>query len=278
MAVEINKLGKVMLAEINGVDITRPIDRKTWDLLNHAFLDHKVLVFRDQPLTPSLFTQFASQFGALQPHNIKKYRHPDFEELIVMTNLDGNGEIDPAEEARGNAWHTDMCYFKSPAKATLLHTQQIPDVGGDTEFANMTLAFAKMPGHLKSRIEGQLATFRYGGITERGQEHLSARDKNRQPVQHPAIRTHPETGKKSVFINPAYTVSIMGLDHEKAWALLNEVFAWCVQSQFQETHQWRMNDTIVWDNRCCWHRETVDNPLRQPRIFLRTTVRGTPTY
>ena len=277
MAVEINKLGKVMLAEIAGVDITRPIDPETWDRINHAFLDHKVLVFRDQSLTPSLFAQFAAQFGALQPHITEKYRHPDFEELIVMTNLDENGEIDPAEEARGNAWHTDMCYFESPAKATLLHTQQIPDVGGDTEFANMTLAFAKMPSHLKSRIEGQLATFRYGGITARGQDRLSTRNKNRQPVQHPAIRTHPETGKKSVFINPAHTVSIMGLDHEKAWALLNEVFAWCVQSQFQETHQWRMNDTIVWDNRCCWHRATGDNPLRQPRVFLRTTVRGTPT-
>ena len=267
-----------MLAEITGVDITRPIDPETWDRINHAFLDHKVLVFRDQPLTPSLFAQFAAQFGALQPHITKKYRHPDFEELIVMTNLDENGEIDSAKEARGNAWHTDMCYFESPAKATLLHTQQIPDVGGDTEFANMTLAFAKMPSHLKSRIEGQLATFRYGGITARGQERLSTRNKNRQPVQHPAIRTHPETGKKSVFINPAHTVSIMGLDHEKAWALLNEVFAWCVQSQFQETHEWRMNDTIVWDNRCCWHRTTGDNPLRQPRIFLRTTVRGTPTH
>ena len=160
MTVEINQLGKVMLAEIKGVDITRPIDPETWDLINYAFLDHQVLVFRDQPLTPSLFAQFAAQFGALQPHITGKYRHPNFEELMIMTNLDQNGEINPAEEARGNAWHTDMCYFESPAKATLLHTQQIPDVDGDTEFANMTLAFAKMPSRLKLQIEGQLATFR----------------------------------------------------------------------------------------------------------------------
>ena len=202
MTVEINQLGKVMLAEIKGVDITRPIDPETWDLINYAFLDHKVLVFRDQPLTPSLFAQFAAQFGALQPHITEKYRHPNFEELIVMTNLDQNGEINPAEEARGNAWHTDMCYFESPAKATLLHTQQIPDVDGDTEFANMTLAFAKMPSLLKLQIEGQLATFRYGGNTAPGQERLSTSDKNRQPVQHPAIRTHPETLKKICVYKP----------------------------------------------------------------------------
>lgn len=134
MAVEINKLGKVMLAEITGVDINRPIDPETWDRINHAFLDHKVPVFIDHPPTPSLFAQFAGQFGPLQPHTTKRYRHPDFEELIVMTNPDENGEIDPAEEARGNAWHTDMRYFESPAKATLLHTQQIPNVGGDMEF------------------------------------------------------------------------------------------------------------------------------------------------
>ena len=266
-----------MLAEINGVDIARPIDRETLDCINGAFLSHKVLVFRDQPLTPSLFVQFAKQFGPLQPHISKKCKHPDFEELIVVTNLDEDGEINPAEEARGNAWQTDMCYVETPAKATLLHTQQIPDVGGDIEFANMTLAFAKMPSHLKSRIEGQLATFRYSGITAHGREPLSTRDKNRPPVLHPAIRTHPETGKKSVFLNPAHTVSIKGLDREKAWSLMNEVFAWCSQSKFLETHQWRMNDTVIWDNRCCWYRATRKNPLRQPRIFLRTTVKGTPT-
>ena len=129
MTVKVNKLGEVMLAEINGVDIARPIDRETLDCINGAILSHKVLVFRDQPLTPSLFVQFAKQFGPLQPHISKKCKHPDFEELIVVTNLDENGEINPAEEARGNAWQTDMCYVETPAKATLLHTQQIPDVG-----------------------------------------------------------------------------------------------------------------------------------------------------
>ena len=97
-------------------------------------------------------------------------------------------------------------------------------------------------------------------------------------MPHPAIRTHPETGRRSVFCNPAHTVTIEDMDDDEAWELLNEVFAWCIQERFQERHQWRMNDTVIWDNRCCWHRATGDNPLQQPRIFLRTTVRGERTY
>ena len=267
MELQVIPLGEVMLAEIKGVDITQQFDLKTRKHIFQAFLKHGVLVFRDQPLTPRLFIRFASQFGVLQPHITEKYRHPEFEELMVMTNLDKNGKINPADASRGDAWHTDMCYLETPAKATILHTQQIPDVGGDTEFANMTLAFEKMPDNLKSQIEGRMATFRYGGITLRGQERLSEHDKTRAPISHPAIRTHPETGNRSVFVNPAHTLSVEGLNNEEAQALLNKIFAWCIQAQFIERHKWRMNDTVIWDNRCCWHRATGDNPLQQPRIF-----------
>ncbi|HAA92575.1 MAG TPA: taurine dioxygenase [Rhodospirillaceae bacterium] len=278
MAVEVNRLGEVMLAEVKGLDITKPIDPDTWSVVNQAFLDHGVLVFRDQPLTPALFVQFGNHFGELQPHITKKYWHPEFNELIIMTNLNEHGEINPSDDTRGDAWHTDMCYLEAPAKATMLHTQQIPDAGGDTEFANMTLAFSEMPEKLKSRIQNRMATFRYGGIAARGHERLSAEDRERKPIPHPAIRTHPETGGRSVFVNPAHAVSIDGMEEDEAWELLDEVFAWCIQERFQDRHHWRMNDTVVWDNRCCWHRATGDNPLQQPRIFLRTTVRGLPTH
>ncbi len=278
MSIEVNKLGEFILAEVKGLDITKPIAPETWEQVNQAFLDHGVLVFRDQPLTPVLMVQFAGHFGELQPHITKKYWHPEFNQLIIMTNLDENGEINPADDSRGDAWHTDMCYLEAPAKATMLHTQQIPDMGGDTEFANMTKAFEEMPAKLKDRIEHKMATFRNGGIEARGAERLTDEDKARKPIPHPAIRTHPETGRKSVFVNPAHAVSIKGMEEDEAWDLLNEVFAWCIQDRFQDRHHWRMNDTVVWDNRCCWHRATADNPLQQPRIFLRTTVRGTPTH
>jgi taurine dioxygenase len=278
MPIEINKLGEIMLAEVKGLDTTKPIDPEIWHQVNQAFLDNGVLVFRDQPLTPGLMVQFAKHFGDLQPHITKKYWHPDFNELIVMTNLDENGNINPEDDSRGDTWHTDMCYLEAPAKATMLHTLQIPDAGGDTQFGNMTKAFSEMPEVLKSRIQDKIATFRYGGIRVTGQSRLSKEDQDKPPVPHPAIRTHPETGRRSVFCNPAHTVTIEDMDDDEAWELLNEVFAWCIQERFQERHQWRMNDTVIWDNRCCWHRATGDNPLQQPRIFLRTTVRGERTY
>ncbi len=278
MGIEINRLGDVMLAEVRGVDITKTIKPGAWSKINQAFLDHGVLVFRDQPLTPRLMVQFASHFGELQPHVTKKYWHPEFNELIVMTNLDENGKINPEDDSRGDTWHTDMCYFEEPAKATMLHTQQIPDMGGDTQFGNMTKAFEEMPIPLKSRIENKIATFRYGGVRVTGQERLEKVDRGQPPVPHPAICTHPETGGRSVFVNPAHAVSIEGMEDDEAWELMEEVFAWCIQERFQDRHQWRMNDTVIWDNRCCWHRATADNPLRQPRIFLRTTVRGRRTH
>jgi taurine dioxygenase len=278
MAIEVNKLGDPLMAEVKGVDITKPIDPDTWAEVNQAFLEHGVLAFRDQPLTPALMVQFANHFGPLQPHITKKYWHPDFNELIVMTNLDENGEINPEDNRRGDTWHTDMCYFEAPAKATMLHTQQIPDVGGDTLFANMTMAFSEMPEKLKQRIDGKIATFRYGGIRVTGQKRLNPEDRGKPPVPHPAIRTHPETGGRSVFANPAHTVAVEGMEDDEAWELLEEVFAWCIQERFQARYKWRMNDTVIWDNRCCWHKATGDNPLMQPRIFLRTTVEGTPTH
>ena len=158
MGIEVIRLGDVMLAEVKGVDITKPIEPEEWFAVYQAFLDHGVLVFRDQPLTPGLMVQFATHFGELQPHITKKCWHPEFNELIVMTNLDENGELNPKDDSRGDTWHTDMCYFEEPAKATMLHTQQIPDVGGDTQFGNMTKAFDEMPATLKNRIENKIAT------------------------------------------------------------------------------------------------------------------------
>jgi taurine dioxygenase len=269
---EVRKLAEPLMAEITGLDITAENDAETWGAVYQAFLDYGVLAFRDQMMVPGQMVAFARRFGRPEPHITRKYRHPEFDELIVMTNLNAAGEIDPLDSMRGIHWHTDMCYRAVPARATMLHTLEIPDVGGDTLFANMALALETMPADLRKQIDGKLATFRYGGRRADGQSRLEKEDQHTPLIAHPMVRPHTDTGRCSVFVNPAHTVGVVGMSDDESQALLQDVYSWCQRPEFQARYEWRMGDTLIWDNRCCWHRATGENPLRQPRRFLRATI------
>jgi len=269
MGMEIIKLAEPLYAEVRGVDISGPLDAETRDAIYSAFLEHHVLVFRDRPLTPRQMVEFERVFGLPLVHVTKKYRHPEIDELIVMTNLNADGEVDAFESRRGLGWHSDMCYLDVPARATMLHPLEIPDEGGDTLFANMVMAWAEMPEALKSRLRDRRGTFRFGGRSADVQNRLDPADRDKPLIDHPAVRRHPDTGRESIFVNPIHTVGILGMDDGEAVELLDEVYAWCGQPRYQARHQWRMGDTLVWDNRCTWHSASGDNPLRQRRRFLR---------
>lgn len=265
-------------AQITGLDLTRPIDAATFKAVDAAFREHLVVVFRDAPLTPEQFIAFSRHFGALQPHVTKRYRHPEHPEIVYMTNVKPGGGYDRAGAERGaQAWHSDLSYDAVPAKCTLLHPQALPDRGGNTKFADMYAAYAAMPAALRDEITGLRAEFRYGGRHGYSVEVLSDDARTLPSVIHPVVRVHPDTGRRAVFANPYHTLGICGMARAQSDALLDEVFAWCDQPQFQWEHQWRLGDTIVWENRCAWHRGPRDYPTDQKRIFLRTTVRGTPT-
>jgi taurine dioxygenase len=272
MVIEVRKLGAPLLAEVVGVDVTKPLPEETRKQVYQALLDNIVVVFRDQDMTAPETVRFAGNFGRLEPHITKKYNHPDFDVLFVMTNLNEKGEIDPVDSRRGDKWHTDMCYREVPARATMLHTIEIPEVGGDTLFANMYAALDAMPDSLRKRLEGKKATFRYGGRNAGGQDRLETEDRDAVLIAHPIVKPHTDTGRCSVFVNPAHTVGIVGMEDDAAQDLLEETYEWCMRPEFQARHVWRQGDTVVWDNRCAWHKATGDNPLRQPRRFYRTTI------
>ncbi len=277
MRFEIHKLGEAAGAEVRGLDMLAPWDEATTQAVSKAFVDNLVLVFRGQTLTPPQFMAFARNFGALQPHVAKKYRHPEAEDIVMMTNVDKDGKFDKVGASRGVGWHSDLSYDQVPAKATLLHALELPARGGDTRFANMYMAYEAMPGDLKRRITGLKARFRYGGRQGLSTGHLSAEDKAKPEVIHPVVRRHPESGRPAVYINPYHTVAIDGMPRAESDALLDEVFAWCDRPEFQWRHRWRLGDTIIWENRSAVHTATMDYPLDQRRIFMRATVRGTNT-
>ena len=277
MTVEIRLLGDAAGAEVLGLDMLGTWRPETQRLVYRAFLDHLVLVFRDRPMTPKQFTAFSRHFGKLQPHVAKSYRHPEAEDIVMMTNVDKDGSFDEVGANRGVGWHSDLSYDQVPANATLLHAVELPDRGGDTWFANMYRAYETMPEPLKRRISGRMALYRYGGRTGRSTEHLTSADNAKPDVIHPVVRLHPETGRPAVYVNPYHTVRIIGMSRAESDALLEEVFAWCDRPEFQWHHRWRLGDTIIWENRSAVHSGKLDYPLDQRRIFMRATVRGTNT-
>lgn len=277
MTVEIRKLGEAAGAEVIGLDELAPWDEGTRRTINRAFLDHLVLVFRGQTMAPRQFMAFAGNFGDLQPHVAKKYRHPEAEDIVMMTNVDKDGKFDAVGASRGVGWHSDLSYDQVPARATLLHALELPDRGGDTRFANMYMAYEAMPEALKRRITGLRAQFRYGGRQGLSTGHLSAEDKAKPSVTHPVVRLHPETGRPAVYVNPYHALRIEGMPADESDALLDEIFAWCDRPEFQWRHRWQVGDTVVWENRSAVHSATLDYPRDQRRIFMRATVRGTDT-
>ena len=276
MTVEVRKLGEPLLAEVVGLDPAKPLSGDAKAAVTQAFLDHCVLVFRDCLMDVRQALEFASNFGPVEPHITVRYRHPEYPQMMVMTNLNEKGEVDEFESKRGVGWHTDMCYMPLPAKATLLHTIEIPEEGGDTLFANMYLALEEMPAKLRSRIEGLRGTFRYGGRAADRNARLEAKDRDRPLQDHPIVKTHRESGRPALFVNPTHTVGILGMEDEPAQELLQEVYAWADQERFQARHVWRLGDTVIWDNRCTWHNATGYNPLRQRRRFYRGTIADKP--
>ncbi len=279
MGIEIRKLGGPMLAEVVGVDPSEEIAPDDRAKINRAFLDNLVLVFRDSMMDVDAFVRFAGIFGELQPHPTRSYWHPKYDEVLVLTNQDKEGRFSEYDNKRGVGWHTDMCFVEVPPKATILHTIRIPEVGGDTLFANMYLAYEYVPKHLREAIDGRMAQYRVGGRTKVGQSRLAANERGDEYVVHPAVRVHPETGRKSIYVNPIHTLALEGMPEDESNALIDEIGIWYDNcSDIQARHKWRLGDTVIWDNRCALHAATGDNPLRQPREFFRTTVRGTPTH
>ena len=276
MSVQIRDLDGPLGAEVRGIIAGTALNADQLKAVNDAFLRRKVLRFRGPAFTPQQLCDISRQFGEIQPHIAKKYRLPEVPEVVLMINQDEKGNFDKVGAERGVGWHSDLAYDWTPAKATLLHAVAIPDRGGNTKFANMVMACDEMPAALKKRVDGKLAAYRQGGRLGLNQGIMLPGSDN-PCVVHPVIRTHPETGEKSVYANPYHVYSILGMPRKESDDLLDELFEWCDQERFVWQQQWQVADTIMWENRNVWHSGVLDYPLDQLRKFYRTTIRGTPT-
>jgi len=274
--VAIAKLSSHTGAEAVGVDLTRPLQPAVRDRLNKAFVKHSVLVVRDQRLDAPQFLAAMQNFGEIFPQHNSRFAVPDCPLIHYISNQD------KLEDGRvyipGEGYHTDHSNDEIPPKATALHAVRLPATGGDTQFFNMHEAYDALPEVTRQRIDGLLARHVY-------QSRYSARklpqlvgEKRKTigvaSVLHPLIRTHPESGRKAIYINPIRIEEIVGMDTQEALTLLDGLLAHSTESRFEYRHKWKAGDTVIWDNRCLLHKANGDYPVAQVRYLYRLMLKG----
>ncbi|MEA2737231.1 MAG: taurine dioxygenase [Acetobacteraceae bacterium] len=262
-------------AEALGIDLTRPVSAEAKAALNRAFIDHSVLVIRDQTLNPAEVLTAVELFGTIFPQHNTRFAIPECPEIHYISNQDHLP--DGARYIPGEGWHTDHSNDTRPPKATVLHAVTLPDRGGDTQFANMAAAYAALPAAMQDRIAGLIAIHIYqSSHSARKLMGLSDANKERVPnaVLHPIVRTHPENGRRSIYINPIRIEGILGLDHKEALPLLDELLEHATRQEFQYRHEWRPGDVVIWDNRCLLHKANGDYDMDQTRYLYRVMLQG----
>jgi taurine dioxygenase len=271
----INTLSSHTGAEIKGVDLTRPVDTALSERLNRAFVEHSVLVFRDQHLSPQQLLDAVQLFGDVFPQHNDRFALPECPEIHYISNQDFYP--DGKRYIPGEGYHTDHSNAAAPPKATVLHAVQLPDRGGDTQFVNMHRAYESLPEAVRRRIEGLRAIHVYQSRhSERKLMALSEAARRNVPdaVMHPLVRTHPESGRKSIYLNPIRAQGIVGMQETEALVLLDELLAHATQPQYQYRHQWRAGDMVMWDNRCLLHKANGDYDMSQLRYLYRIMLKG----
>lgn len=262
-------------AEVRGIDLGQPISETDKAMLNRAFVDHSVLVIRDQHLTPQQVLAAVSLFGTIFPQHNTRFALPDCPQIHYLSNQDRFP--DGRRYIPGEGWHTDHSNDTRPPKATVLHAVELPNKGGDTQFANMAAAYSALPKAMQDRLGGLLAIHVYqSSHSARQLMPLSNANKERIPnaVLHPVVRTHPENGRKAIYINPIRIEGILGLDHKEALPLLAELLEHATAERFQYRHQWRPGDLVMWDNRCLLHKANGDYDMDQTRYLYRVMLQG----
>jgi taurine dioxygenase len=274
----VTPLGHALGAEVTGLDLTRPLDDLTRRRLNDAWLRHVVLVFPGNAhLTPEQHIAFSRQFGALDDHASQAPEtllegHP---EILLITNRQRAGKASPTRNV-GRNWHTDLSYSTRPAKGALLLCREKPVVGGDTMWANLTMAFETLSPKMQGFVEGLEAVHDVTlvrGLSQRDPAVVAELKRRNPAVVQKLVRVHPETGRKSLLAGERIS-HILGLSEEESAALLGFLNAHATSPEFVYRHRWRVGDIVLWDNRCTCHVALPDFDQTEPRLMLRCSLRG----
>ena len=262
-------------AEVRGIDLALPVSSEVKAALYHAFVAHSVLVIREQSLSPQRMLGAVTVLGRVFMQHNTQFAIPECPQIHYISNNDRFP--DGRRYIPGEGWHTDHSNDARPPKATVLHAVALPNRGGDTQFANMAAAYAALSQAMQDRIASLVAIHVYqSSHSTRKLMNLSDANKERVPnaVLHPLARTHPENGRKSIYLNPIRIEGILGMDHKEALPLLGELLEHVTAERFQYRHRWKPGDLVIWDNRCLLHKANGDYDMEQTRYLYRVMLEG----
>jgi taurine dioxygenase len=277
MTIEARPLGRALGAVISGIDLALELPRAQIVDLTQLLLEHQVLFFRDQPLTPEQQANFAARFGTLHIHPIYPVL-PDLPEIMLI-------DTHPGFLPDNDNWHTDVTFSQTPPTAGVLAAKRLPRTGGDTLWSSNSAAFEALSEPLRQMLEGLTATHsvaksfpaeRWAGDPAFKERYERAVAKH-PPVTHPVVRTHPATGRKGLFVNEGFTTHINELNALESRALLAFLFAHAARPEFTVRWNWRVDDVAFWDNRVTQHYAIADY-LPERRTMYRATVNGGRPY
>ncbi len=281
MSIPLHKLSYALGAEVCNFDVAAPLSESAFGEVHQAFLEYGILLFRNQNISREQHLAFSRRFGELDKHDaFPSDRHPQIPELMLVTNEPQADGTPSVSRYTGRRWHTDMSHTLTPSLGSLLRCWTIPEVGGDTLFANMTRAYDALSAGMQKLIAKLNAIHISGGrkleATTSDQAHAAEQRKISPPVAHPVVRMHPDTGRKAIYLGEKVK-RFDGLSEEESKPLIEYLNRHATKPEFVYRHQWRENDIVLWDNRCTMHMALADFDQSQRRHMERTTVLGTPS-
>ncbi len=277
MSLHFRPLNEVIGAEVLGVDLSQPMSDETFERVHQTWLERTILLFRGQKTSVEEHIAFTRRLGDLEIHTLPQYTLPSHPEIFVVSNVTKDGCPIGAPKS-GHHWHSDSQYLKKPSAGSLLHAREVPAEGGDTLFTSLFAAYDALPEETKREIEGLKvlhSRVKAWSISYPDRAPMTEEEKERVPdVIHPLVRTHPETGRKALWVGGNVAWEIVGMHEQEGRALIRELREFAIQSRFVYRHKWRVGDAILWDNRSTMHCATPFDEERYRRIMYRTTVAG----
>jgi len=272
---EVRPLSSVMGGEMRGVDLS-DVPEKQFEEIRKAFHRHLLLVFPKQQITEAQQIAFSRRFGDLQIHVLDQYRHPRYPEIYVLSNVDKTGKTTGTHPDKGTlVWHSDLSFQRRPALATILYGIEVPRAGGDTLYADMYAAYEALDDKTKARLSTLTAIHDLDASRMRaGEPPMTARQRaETPPVEHPVVRTHPDTGRKILYIS-RHVSHFAGMLRAESDALLERLMQHSTQARFVFRYRWGPRDVVMWDNRCTMHCATPYDAGAERRVIHRTVVIG----
>lgn len=270
--IETVRVGRNLGAEIRNLDLSQPLTAGEFEVVHHAFLENEVLVLRDQDITPHDQLAFGRMFGELSVHPFS----PNLADLPELIILDNHRDNPPRLTDR---WHSDETFRPTPPMATILRSTITPRLGGDTMFASMTAAFDGLNDEMQRLVSGLEGIFDFKPFRTLFTNEPESKKRLREiedmyPIRtHPVVRVHPESGRKSIFVNPQFTIGIKGMKDSESQALLTMLFDLAKVPEYQFRLHWEPNTMVMWDNRCVLHY-AIHDYYPQRRRMERVTIAG----